>query len=140
LGLISPKDFYDQMVSRIGIDEDKALEVASEVNEKVFLRIRDFMKDYYAEEDKKDTQIVPSEKRILNSVGIKIGDEVNEPDRPEAVEMAPVIEDDDEELIEPPIEETKIPTEPDIKEKLKDLPILKNPPKNYFDPYREPIE
>jgi hypothetical protein len=95
LGLISPKEFYDQMVSRIGIDEDQALEISSEVNDRVFVRIREFMKNYYAEEEKKGTVIAPSEKDILRGAGIKLGDE------PEETEPAASEDHEDEEVFVP---------------------------------------
>jgi hypothetical protein len=139
LGLISPKEFYDQMVSRIGIDEDQALEISSEVNDRVFVRIREFMKNYYAEEEKKGTVIAPSEKDILRGAGIKLGDE------PEETEPAASEDHEDEEVFVP-IAQPKpaLPTGPspaeEISEKLSQSKVFQNPPKNYFDPYREPLE
>ncbi len=137
LGLISPKEFYDQMVSRIGIQEDQALEISDEVNTAVFMRIREFMKNYYAEEEKKGTVIAPSEKDVLHQAGIKLGDDPDEDD------SAPTSEEDE---VFVPIAQPK-PAPPvgpspaeEIKAKLADSAVFKNPPKNYFDPYREPVE
>jgi hypothetical protein len=146
LGLISPKDFYDQMVSRVGIEENRALEVATEVNEKVFLRIRDFMKEYYAEEEKSQ-----SERKVLNSAGIRLDDGE---DLPEEVLPKISIEDtknkeivdEEEKMIAPPIEvaknmnNTESKEESELKDKLNKAKDFTDAPTNYFDPYREPVE
>ncbi len=146
LGLISPKDFYDQMVSRVGIEENRALEVATEVNEKVFLRIRDFMKEYYAEEEKSQ-----SERKVLNSAGIRLDDGE---DLPEEVLPKVSIEDtknkeivdEEEKMVAPPIEvaknmnNTESKEESELKEKLNKAKDFTDAPTNYFDPYREPVE
>lgn len=141
LGLISPREFYDQMVSRIGIEEDLALEIADEINERVFMRIRDFMKNYYAEEEKKGKEIVSSERTVLRSAGISLGDEPDEPQIP--VEPA----DDEEKFIILPTPEvvkkvvpTPAPVIPDIASKLQNSAVFKNKSSNYLDPYREPVE
>lgn len=144
LGLISPKEFYDQMVSRIGIKDELALEIADEVNEKVFVRIRNFMKNYYAEQEKKDKEIVSSERNVLKNAGIKLGDEPDEP-------LIPVVESTGEQFInlEDSVDETPVvkkptpeprPAIPDISAKLQNAEVFKGKSTSYLDPYREPVE
>ncbi len=145
LGIAAPRDFYNQMVSRLRIPEDEALDIADEVNTRVFLRIREFMKNYYAEEEKKGKEIVGSERQVLRDSGIKLGDE---PEGPETV--APDNSKSEEKYINlPPIagvgvsdkaKETVVEASPTISENLQKSAVFKNPPPNYFDPYREPIE
>lgn len=147
LGLISPKDFYDQMVSRIGVKEDLALEIADEVNEKVFVRIRNFMKNYYAEQEKKDKEIVSSERNVLKNAGIKLGDE---PDEDQKVESSQNKVDNKEVPIkvaplpdfsfEPKQESVSVSPVPDISAKLQNPQVFKGKSTSYLDPYREPVE
>lgn len=154
IGLISPKDFHDQMISRIGINEDQALEIADEVNERVFVPIREFMKNYYAEEEKKGTEIVPSERNVLRNAGISLGDEPEEPapQIEKAKETKFSSEDDEEEFITPekdmvamasplkPVTPIVAPVIPDIAAKLQSSEVFKTKSSNYLDPYREPVE
>lgn len=147
LGLISPKEFYDQMVSRIGIKDELALEIADEVNEKVFVRIRNFMKNYYAEQEKKDKEIVSSERNVLKNAGIKLGDE---PDEDQKVESSQNKVDNKEVSIkvaplpdfsfEPKQESVSVSPVPDISAKLQNPQVFKGKSTSYLDPYREPIE
>jgi glutaredoxin-related protein len=144
LGLISPKDFYDQMVHRIGLKEEVALDVASEINEKVFLRIRDFMKNYYSQKEESDLGIKTQEKRVLQNAGIRIGED--------SEELETSKNPDDEEEVEvkiPPLDYTptkekvlvnSAPAIPDIRSKLENPQVFKGKSTAYLDPYREPIE
>lgn len=147
LGLISPKDFYDQMVSRIGIKEDLALDIAEQVNERVFIRIRDFMKNYYAEQDKKEQDSVVADKNILKKAGIKLGDEPEEEDeqvgsrksevaREVPIKVAPLPDFSSE----PKQASASISPVPDISAKLQNSQVFKGKSTSYLDPYREPIE
>lgn len=137
LGLISPKEFYDQMVERVGIVEDKAFNIADEVNEKVFVRIREYMKNYYEEQEE-----VQSERRVLNSAGIRFDDGEDLPE--EAIKTKPAVENKktEEEIIVPPPQNANSNIKEEVQEKktekqFKDLPET---PPNFLDPYREPIE
>lgn len=142
LGLATPKDFYDQMVGSIGIPEDLAQKIVEEANTKVFNRIRDFLKDYYDEDG--NEKIHSSEKDVLKGAGISLGDEEDVSQNENS--------EDDLGFVAMPGVETSIPKEETVQAKPKvETPapkVFKTPtpasagerPKNFFDPYREPIE
>lgn len=151
IGLVSPRDFEIELNSRIERQEDKAVEIAEEVNEKVFLRIRNFMKDYYQklEAGNKEDEIGSSDKSVLKKAGISLGDE--EP----AESQLPAPE---QEVDVPPSQsrsENASPTAPAptvaspavktlapsqvFKSKTTEV-SAEGKAKNFFDPYREPVE
>jgi nucleotide-binding universal stress UspA family protein len=145
LGLTSPREFEDEVHARIESDSEKASAMCEEINIKVFMRIRDFMKNYYAEEEKKGKEIVPSERNVLRNAGIKLGDEPEEihPEEGEEefINLAPAT-DAPAPMAVPIKKIAPIPTPviPDIKSKLENSAVFKSPSSNYLDPYREPVE
>lgn len=148
LGLTSPREFEDEVYARIESDSDKASAMCEEINDKVFMRIRDFMKNYYAEEEKKGKEIVSSERNVLHNAGIRLGDEADEPVASKEVEEEEeliTLSDYDEAkpAIAPEVKKadpTPMPVIPDIKSKLLNGAVFKSAPSNYLDPYREPVE
>jgi hypothetical protein len=135
LGLISPREFYDQMVEQLRMNEDLALEVADETNEKVFSRIRDYMKNYYEEENSVGRKITGFEKKILEETGIAIPG-VSEEIKKEPLSVAPGAE------IPPakPAETEPTIPEPRVFKTKSSIANEADKPKNYLDPYREPVE
>jgi hypothetical protein len=140
LGLATPQDFYNQMVGAIAVPNDIAQKIIEEANEKVFNRIRDFMKNYYDEDG--NEKIHASEEKVLKSAGISLGEE-------ESVE--PKSADDIGFALMPGIEEQKTESAPVAEAPKVSMPkaqVFKTPipamagdkPKNFFDPYREPLE
>ncbi len=47
LGIENPNSFVDKLRSRLGIDEGKAISIARDINEKIFLRIRRSLMDMH---------------------------------------------------------------------------------------------
>lgn len=170
LGLISPRQFQDELLSRIEPNRETALEVSDEVNQKVFVRIRDFMKDYYDREEgkssvvKSSAELTPedelgsSEHSILNETGIALpGDAAYAQDfivakpAPQAtsaisagIDHTSVSLMSDEELDPEEVQEPVAPVAPTVKAEVRKSPVTvitdKDTPKNFLDPYREPLE
>ena len=172
LGLVSPRDFQNELFDRIEPNREIALEISDEVNQKVFIRIRDFMKEYYERNENsvapakapevvkpasaggygvaKDDEIGSSERQVLHGAGIKIGDEVNEPE-PEP-EEEPVDDDgaisfyqEKESVAMPKIDPvvtkvTEVMSKPEIHKSKISVITEKDAPKGFLDPYREPVE
>ena len=77
MGLTPTKDFETELTRELNVDKTKGSQIVKDINEKVFLKIRDLLKlmntpigeepslEEIKEEEKKDTQ-------ILNSAGIQI--------------------------------------------------------------------
>lgn len=166
LGLVSPRDFQNELFDRIEPNRDIALEISDEVNQKVFIRIREYMKKYYEGNENnptpskspeviKEGELGSSEKNVLNSAGIKIGDEANEPNPPvilPAEDTEPESESiggmvslihEEEEIAKPDpiIEKLKATmSKPEVRKSPITVITAENAPKGFLDPYREPVE
>lgn len=161
LGLISPKEFFDQMTTTIGLSRDIAEKVAEEVNAGVFIRIRKFLKDYYDADGKAESTINQKEKKILQSAGISVGDDAL---REEVARSFVPIEDGEVVKVVPnvvtagaasaapapakpavaspapaPKPAPAAPTAQIFRTKVAEIATA-DKPNNFFDPYREPIE
>lgn len=162
LGLISPRDFQNELMSRIEPNREIALEVSDEVNKRVFIRIRDFMKDFYEREGayvspEKEDELRNSEKSVLRTAGIKVGDEANEPEPAiptvpfplsvENDEIVSLVSESELEHAVPPAkadtviaEVTSAMSKPEVYKSPITVMTPKTVPKNFLDPYREPVE
>lgn len=165
LGLTSPRQFQEELMERIEPNRDIALEVSDEVNEKVFIRIRDFMKKYY-EGNENNPNVKPAstegygearegelgtgEKMVLSSAGIKIGDEANEPEPPvgeEEEKIGGMITFDHEEEPVPvsqpdpvAVKVAETMSKPEVRKSPISVITEKDAPKGFLDPYRERVE
>lgn len=166
LGLTSPAQFQDELFSRIEPNREIATEVSDEVNTRVFIRIRDFMKGYYEKEEgsapavanadvERDGELGSRERATLNSVGIRLDGDL-EP-APVAETVAPVASDEEEVAIDhgalsfvhepepaPVISAAPAPVPaPKPQAQVFKSPITvvnaADAPKNFLDPYREPL-
>lgn len=151
IGLISPRDFQNELDTRIERDTEKALQIAEEVNEKVFIRIRNFMKNYYEKSDKTVTKegIENSEKNVLKKAGISLGEEDEEtpgatPSQEVEVPLSPSSENNLKINVQPqatPVApETPTLATPSVFKTKTSTISAEGKPQGFFDPYREPVE
>ncbi len=160
LGLTSPRQFQEELMERIEPNREIALEVSDEVNEKVFIRIRDFMKKYYEGNENNPSEKTPEvvkegelgtgEKMVLSSAGIKIGDEANEPEPPvgeEEEKIGGMITFDHEEEPVPvsqpdpvAVKVAETMSKPEVRKSPISVITEKDAPKGFLDPYRERVE
>lgn len=145
LGLTSPADFQTELLEKIEPNRDIAYEVSDEVNKRVFIRIRDFMKGFYENEaaapaPAKDDELASSEKSVLRGAGISLDGE------PEPEEVVTIVTEDEAPT---PVALTPDPVTAKVAEAMKAPEVKKavvsvmtpaNVSKNFLDPYREPIE
>lgn len=71
LGLTKPEDFVASIVARTGVKEDVAVEIAKEINEKIFRPIRDELKKVHGiptVETLRTTNAIPNEKLITSNL------------------------------------------------------------------------
>lgn len=57
LGLTHPTEFVSNLTKRLGIDRVVASQIASEINDQVFLKVRELLKDVQREKIKKEEEI-----------------------------------------------------------------------------------
>ncbi len=163
LGLISPRDFQTELMERIEPNHDIAIEVSDEVNKRVFIRIREFMKKYYEDDGTPKAVAEPpdaiksAEKKVLNGAGIRLeGDPEPEPAK---ITMGPASISSEEDgiislgsyddsdsaaptpKIDPIVQKVAQTME---KQEVRPSPITvikaENAPKGFLDPYREVVE
>ncbi len=156
-GISHPDNFNSFVRSELGIDSDKANDIIEQINLGINEKIKNALKrtlgaggqaDEKVVEEEDNENIKSSEKSVLRSAGISLGDE------PEAlhvlqVEVSSAGGEKPIKLPLPPdvkaskpagVTATPAPTIPDIAAKLENSAVFKNKSSNYLDPYREPVE
>lgn len=136
LGLTHPKDFIKNLSERLGVDMEKAKEIAKDVNEQIFAKVRESLKKLHkiGEEDEnlKSEEIKPKAEEIKTQVE----------------EIKPMSQETQILEVKPPtIEEREIPEGiqrapkqfREIKEEIERAKEQKKYPED-VDPYRETIE
>ena len=144
-GITHPDEFHRIVIEELGIPEDKADVVIEEINTQVNNKIRDELKAVMEENSREESietdapqsGLQSSEKSILRSSGIKLGDEVDEPVKPEPAPSALVPK------VEPKPENKQVATnlaEPAVFKTRVTAGEIQQSGKAFSDPYREPVE
>lgn len=148
LGLVTPAEFEKELTGRIETDSEKAGKIADEVNTSVFIRIRDFMKNYYEHPEGEDEGIESSERTVLKDAGISLDGDADVEEKEEVETPA------EEEISFTSLDSSEAQDAVAAKEEDKKIDIPKagavfktnvttvggkEVSKAYLDPYREPI-
>lgn len=77
MGLIPIKDFQEDLTRELQVSQDKGFQITTDINEKIFLRIRELLKIMNSEEKLSQEEGIKAnneieEKKILSSAGIEI--------------------------------------------------------------------
>lgn len=135
-GIVSPNDFISDLTQRLGIDNEIAVKIAQEVDEKIFSKVQESLKKVH---NVSEWQIIPP-KSFASGLALTPGVGV-----PSKLEILAEIER--EHGIEGELPAPPTPTKPgfvgDVFEaKTKDIFRLPPEEKKYkeVDPYREPVE
>ncbi len=139
IGLEHPKDYADNLQKRIGLNDEKLMNIVEEVNKRLFSKIRDALKLHY-EKVATGEIMADEEKDELHHSGIEI--EEGYSPRTEKKTISTMV---DKKLStpEPVVVKTPPPEKPktpisvpqqQVEERVVKIPEIK------FDPYREPIE
>lgn len=122
LGLTHPTEFVSSLTKRLGIDRIIASQVASDINDQVFLRVRELLKDIQKnkvkEEEEKEMEPRPSKDALLAALEHPEGMLKRPARMPEAGGPVPKAEK------EIPLVEIKNPYQPAKPEMGKDFPVV----------------
>ncbi len=150
IGLSDQTEFMAQVKDHTGLDTGTVDKIVGDINTEIFSHIREKLKtDVYTEEEPAPTSFSGEEKLSDNEelemkrAGVNLSGGPDEPEireeEPEMEEVAP--SEPVPAKVTPPVEEKKdtSPTQPTA-QVFKTKMSEEGKPKNYFDPYREPIE
>jgi hypothetical protein len=136
IGLEDPADFYDNVKRRTEITADQMENIVDQINERLFSKIRNALREYY-EKLSAGEIMHPEEKKHLQKSGVvldddedllEISEQVKEVKNPVKAEYTP-----------PAARVTESVPVPESVKKIEDKKEIKIP-EIKFDPYREPIE
>ncbi len=146
VGIVHPDEFRSIVVNEIGIPSSKADVLIEEMNTQINEKIKNALKQEIGEPESDEESLNESEQRTMRSAGIELGS-VSEPE-------ASVEEEIDVSLTSEPTQEAnpiRVNVAPSVSKpsglapsqvfKTKTSEISADgKPKNFFDPYREPVE
>lgn len=132
IGLVDPIEYVDVIEKRLGLDEEKTMDIVEDVNNQLFYKIRDALKKVYRDSSA-DSIMADDEKDIMHNAGIAL--EGYNPKKAEDV-------------VSQGLEKEKVSKTVLVEEKKDEesFSSIKTKPEDgdntsvSFDPYREPIE
>lgn len=161
LGMTHPNHFIANLSDRLGIDKQKSRDIANDINEQIFKKVRDSLRKIHGitdkgEEEKAPQSLVPQAvDGILPSEPMEHREDIlKEIEKDHAVESEhndipailkgvtnPFEEKMKQEVYKSPVEEKKI-EEKKMKTPVSPISTPEKPKNKYdkFDPYRESIE
>lgn len=147
VGIVHPDEFRSIVINEIGINSDKADTIIEEINSEINEKIKNALKkEIGGAEDEEGLD--DADKRTMKSAGVSIGESIEEPELA-AEEEVEVPLPADLPLAANPLKVNVAPnatTKPAalapsqvFKSKTTEVSV-EGKPKNFFDPYREPVE
>lgn len=132
LGVVHPKDFIRNLYDRLGSDDKEAVrQIAHEVNEQVFQKIRESLKSIHAVENEKPSEPEPVKKEIV------IPTEKALETKEEMVEKIEHPEKEEKDIVKEKLQKMNVMPKEESEYEIKTNG--RNKEKWSADPYREPV-
>lgn len=140
-GIVHPDEFRSVLVSELGIGAEKTDAVVSEINTKINERIKAELRKSLDGAEDQESEFTATEHQALRKAGVSFGVEEEEiEDIPAEPEPAPATAPVKAAEVSPTSVSKPSPQAPGVfKTKVTDI-SAEGKPKNFFDPYREPVE